>query len=55
LTGHGGPPQPTIDVLQNPVYVTALDQLSTQPEWVDCPHCRRRTQSRVTKVPVEKE
>ena len=39
---------PTIDPINDPVFVTPLDQLLEIPELIDCPYCKRRTQTRVT-------
>ncbi|KAM0797169.1 hypothetical protein BDR22DRAFT_466358 [Usnea florida] len=39
---------PAIVPISNPLFVTPLDQLLEVPAFIDCPYCKRRTQTRVT-------
>ena len=34
---------------QKPVDPTPLDQLGDTPQWIDCPFCHRRTETRLEK------
>ena len=29
-------------------YVVPLERLAQKPEWIDCPYCKQRTQTKVT-------
>lgn len=39
---------PAIVPVKNPLFVTPLDRLREVPDFIDCPFCKRRTQTRVT-------
>ena len=39
-----------IEEIPNPPKVTPIEQLGEVPAWIDCPYCKRRTQTRVQQV-----
>ncbi|KAK1505126.1 hypothetical protein CABS01_08904 [Colletotrichum abscissum] len=40
---------PTITPLANPATVTPLHMLGDEPQWIDCPFCKQRTQTVIAK------
>lgn len=39
---------PQIDISSGPAMVTPLQLLQRQPQWIDCPFCKRMAKTRVT-------
>ena len=44
---------PPMDAVSNAGYVRPIEGLGHRAEWIDCPWCQRRVQTRIDQVPTQ--